>query len=585
MRLAPLRIPYLILALLAFAPGPARASREQPSNGIFRSVSGDVGVVAKITDFFEGNTAEFQRDHQEPGRLYLQQFDIYVDLDTPTTIDLKLRSITEPDHALSVKVKDLRAFILRFDYSDAHYFHRNEDQDGPRLERQEYKGDFYLRRFNDHPLHLFFDGIARRGPSSYAREGPFDFDRVGAMADLDVNFGRLVIEVPHFRFEDHLRKVNNVADTQYRIGFHRQNGDTFVSTTLTGQYGELPELHERYEIGDVNVNGQVLSLFGFHDVNSRLQLHYRYRPEEVTRNFHYKDYFVGDLTFSVTPIEKSSLMFGVDRKTVDTRRLNRPGIDLLDNGISAGKVPTIAQLESTRSIVENELTAVESYVKFYFNNWKKFSGHARLANTSLEHVPYTDVTAEGSAQLTPTQSLSQEYRLAFTPEPEFGVHVTHTQEERRLDERDILRDITDANGALLGRSVQGHGVRNIYSYSDFHVFWKIFRHLTTGAGISEYDSKTSQSVITSLLETMKSYTFDISWDFRRGLELFTELRENNNQGVRVVTEHIAESGIRYGNTDGIDGKFSVAFDHLIDTTLHANDYRFITLNMAATAHF
>src|SRR5581483_8486508 len=114
-------------------------------------------------------------------------------------------------------------------------------------------------------------------------------------------------ELPYFHFQDHVKKQNEVTDTVYRVGFHRQNGDTFVSTVLTGQYGEMPFFHERYEIGDVNFNGMVLSLFGFHDLNARLQLHYRYRPEEVVRNFHYADYFVGDLTFTLTPLEHSSV--------------------------------------------------------------------------------------------------------------------------------------------------------------------------------------------------------------------------------------------------------------------------------------
>ncbi|MBI4863696.1 MAG: hypothetical protein HY815_26065 [Candidatus Riflebacteria bacterium] len=544
-------------ALLVF-PGFAAARRDRPTNKLTSSLSGTVAVISRWTDDFVGNRPEFEREYVLPTRLHVPILDLLYDAAQPATVDLRLRSITERDRAATLCYRDLRAYIVSGRFEESTFHDRESSKPS---HRREYAGDFYLRRFNQHPIHLYWDAVSLQGNGPYITRN-HDVHRYGVNADLRTDFGRLSVEIPRFELSDRNRPLNDIDETAGRIGLHRAYRDYFLSFEYGLQRGRLPFFHEVYEFEELNVNGTAANVFGFHDLNCRLNLTYRNRPKEVVRNFHTKEYWVGDLCVTLTPLERSSVRLGVARKNVRTRRLNRFGI----NRLSSATIATIPQLEAVQGYEKNEALGAETYAKLFFNKFKKLSGHWRYGQTTVNQVPPTDVVAYGSTILLPHKLIDEEYRLGWTPSKRFGLNFS----------RDVERQ-QNLNRNMWTRS----------DYMDAYGYLSVWHHLLIGVDVSTWNHLVNQPLISAMLESVKSVAMNLTWDLRHGFEIFLEFREMTNKGARSAVEKIAESGVRFanGSAAGFDGRISVTFDKLEDFTQPVNDFRQASLNVAGTAKF
>lgn len=545
------------LLLLMLWPGSSRGSRDRPSNRVFDSLHGAVSVISRWTDDFEGNRPEFEREYVLPDRLSVPQLDLLFDLKPPAVVDFKFRSITQDDNSFYFRYKDLRAYELWLYYLGSSW---HQSGVARRSSRQWLQGDFHLRRFSEHPVHLFWETIRfdGQGPNIVRNH---EFDRSGIQADLRTNFARIQVEVPHFQFRDRVDRRREVEDLGYRAGFNKAWRDHFLSVRYQTHHGELRFFRERYQFDDFVVDGQALRIFGLHDLNARLKVNYRNRPQTVVRNFHHVNGLVGDLTLSLVPVERSSVQLGVSRKAVRTRRLNRRGIDEVDR---IG-VPSIAQLAAVNGIEENEPYGDEHWVKFFFNSWKKFSGHYRFGQTEVDRLPPTDVVESGQTILLPHRAKTEELRLSFTPSARFGVTGAR-QSETRVN---LNRDMTTR-----------------HDYTDFYGYLVVWQRLTLTAGVSWWAHSTTR-LVSGLLESVQSESFTATWDFGTGLSLFSDLRQLDYEGVREAVEHIAETGVRFavGAKSGLDGRISVTYDHLKDRTTPDLSYRQVSLNVSAGTRF
>lgn len=545
------------LVALLFCPGPGLGNRDRPSNRVFNSFHGAVSVISRWTDEFQGNRPEFERELVLPDRLSVPQLDLQFDLKPPAIVDFKFRSITQDDTSFLFRYQDLRAYDLWLYYLESAW---HQSGVARASSRKWLKGDFHLRRYSEHPVHLFWETIrfAGQGPNILRNH---EFDRSGVSADLRTNFARLQLEVPHYQFRDRLDRRREVEELAYRAGFNKAWRDQFLSVRYQTHRGELPFFHEQYQFDDFLVDGQSLRIFGFNDLNARLKVNYRNRPRNVVRNFHHVNGLLGDLTISLVPLERSSVQIGISRKVVRTRRLNRRGIDEVDR---VG-VPSIAQLAAVSGIEENEPYGAEHWAKFFFNSWKKFSGHYRFGQTVTDKLPPTDVVEFGQTILLPHRAKTEEFRLSFTPNARFGVTGAR-QSETRVN---LNRDMTTR-----------------YDYTDFYAYLVVWQRLTLSAGVSWWAHFTTR-LVSDMLESVQSENFTASWDFGTGLSLFSDLRQLDYEGVRAAVEHVAETGVRIsaGKQSGLDARISVTYDHLADRTTPDLSYRQVSLNVSAGAKF
>ena len=550
---------FVLLALVALLAWPrtGRASRDKPSNRTFDNVSGQVSLITRFTEDFEGNRAEFGREYTLPQRLSLPQVDLLFDLKAPAVLDFKFRNPTEDDTSFYFRYRDLRAYELWLLYQESVWHQSGTAKTSTRNWLQ---GDFLLRRFSEHPVNLFWETIRFDGTGPNILRH-YEYDRYGANGDFRTNVGRLTVEVPHFELRDLIDKTRNVKDTGYLAGFNSAWREYFLSARYQMHLGELEAFHERYQYDDFFFDAQALRIFGFNDLNARFRLQYRDRPQNVVRNFHIVNGVLGDFTLSLTPLERASVQFGVARKAVRTERLNRRGIDENDR---IG-VPTIAQLRAVNGIETNEPYGEEGWFKAFFNSWKKFSGHYRFSQAETDKLPPTDVVELGSTILLPHRSKTQEYRLSFTPNTRFGVTASR-QSETRVN---LNRDMTTR-----------------YDYTDYNAYLVVWQHFTLTAGVSWWAHFTTR-LVSDILESVQSENFTATWDFHGGLQVFTDLRQLTYDGVREAVEHIAETGVRFATNSksGLDGKVSVTFDHLKDETTPVLSYRQASLNVSATARF
>jgi hypothetical protein len=553
-----LRRAALALLLLLVLPRCGFGSRDRPSNKVFHSVGGAVSVLTRWLDDFNDFRPEFEREFILPRRLSVPQLDLFVDFKQPAIVDLKLRSIAETDSTLYFRYKDLRAYDMWLAYLDWSYF---DTPQTTRSRREWVLGDFYLRKFTEHPVHLYWENLRFDGV------GPFltrhhEFSRGGVKADLRTDWGRVAIEVPAFTFEDKNSRRNEVRQVSYRAGYHKAWERFFLSGVYQMQDGELPFFRERYQFDDFHFDAFGNRLLGFSDLNGRVRAHYRSRPDEVVRNFHVVDGFLGDATLSITPFERSSVQIGHARKIVNTSRLNRRGIDEVDR---VG-VPTIAQLKAVNGYELTESRGVENWIKVFFSNWKRFSGHYRFAQLDTDRVPFSDVTAAFSTILLPHRATTAEYKLSWTPGSHFGASLGRTEETRLNENRDISTR---------------------HNYTDFYSYVVLFEHLTLGAGISWWKHITNRLIFRDQLTDVKTETFDTQWDFGNGFAIFSNLRHLGYEGLREATEHIAETGVRFANgvRTGFDGRISVTYDRLKDFSNPALSYRQASLNLGASTKF
>lgn len=547
----------LTLCVLLFAPRAGLGSRDRPSNRTFNSMHGAVSVMSRWVEDFQGNRNEFEREFVLPDRLSVPQLDLFFDLKPPAIVDFSLRSIAADDTTFAFRYKDLRAYELWI-----RYFEFAWHQSGvPELSSRKWlQGDFLLRRFSEHPVRLSWESIRFNGTGPNILRN-HEFDRAHFNADLRTNFARLQVEVPHFEFRDRLDRRRNVTDTGYRAGFNKAWRDQFLSVRYQQNFGELTFLKEKYRYDDFLLDAHATRIFGFNDLNTRFRLNYRNKPQNVVRNFHNVNALLGDLSLSLVPLERSSVQIGVSRKVVRTRRLNRRGIDEVDR---VG-VPSIAQLRAVNGIEENEPYGSEHWAKFFFNSWKKFSGHYRFGQLEVDKLPPTDIVESGQTILLPHRAKTEELRLSFTPNARFGVTGTR-QSETRVN---LNRDMTTR-----------------YDYTDYYGYLVIFQHFTLTAGVSWWAHFTTR-LVSDALESVQSPYFTATWDFGHGLSLFGDLRELDYEGVREAIEHIAETGIKVAGSakSGLDARFSVTFDHLKDHTTPSLSYRQVSLNVSAGAKF
>jgi hypothetical protein len=554
---------WLLVWVLAI---PAYASRDEASNQVATGLSGDVQVTSRWVDTLTGNVANFQRDFELPDQFFVPQLDLFYDLSAPATLDLKLRAPLQSDQSAFLRFRDLRAFTLWVYYSESYFF------DFPiqrQTKRRYYRYDYYMNRFPQHPIELFFEATSFQGDGQYITRN-YDFMRGGLWGDFRVGesntgFARLSLNIPVFTYRDHHRPINDVNNQEAALAFHRSFDDFFYSLSLAARVGQLPNLHESYTMQTYYLNMLSTNTFGFHDVNTRLQLEYHNRTREVVRNFHYEDYLLGDFTVSITPIEHASAQLGLAVTNASTLRLTRPGINRLD---ASAAVPTISDLKAQGAYDKNNPDALQAYIKLYFNTWHQLSGHYRYSNTKQGALPNTDVTLTGSPTLFADRLSTEEFRLNFAPGHRYLFQVSRTMEDRNNHSR-YISTRTD--------------------YLDFYASVLVWQHFTIGGGLSNWDQSSNQEIVglRLFLQRVRAKIFNISWDFRKGLAIFMNLREMDNEGPDNSTEHFAETGVKFGSgkKSGFDGRLSIFYDHLKSKTNPSVDYRHSSLNLSARTHF